>query len=374
MRSGSIRPRLNSSPSSSRVPARCRFLLVIIGRPEFAAPWSDHSYVTTLTLSRLSRSDAAALIHQVAGDRGVPAEAEAEIVSRADGMPLFVEELTKSCCEWRKQQTVSSVTDTASAFRRHCSECIPTTLQGLLLARFDRLDRGKEIAQAGAVIGREFSFELLRAAMSMDEPILISALDELVTSGLVFRRGSPEQTTFVFKHALVRDTAYNMLPRQQRQKLHASVARSYEEQLPETVETQPELLAYHCREAGEPIKAIGYLIAAAERALQRSATIEALAHLAQAQDLIPPCQNRERLQLELKLEITSARALLAPRGYTAPETHDAYGRARECCKALDDQTSLPLIHSRPWVKRGAPQIINRRSGTAGIILLGRTQQ
>ena len=325
-----------------------RLLLVIIARHEFVPPWPEHSYVSTLALPRLSQSDAAALIHQVAGDRGVPAEAEAEILSRADGVPLFLEELTKSCCELA--QTADCFERGGSAYQRHCRECIPATLQGLFLARLDRLDRGKEVAQAGAVIGREFSFELLRMATSMDEPTLLGALDELVTSGLVFRRGSPSQATFVFKHALVRDTAYNMLPRRRRRELHASVARSYEEYLPETVETRPELLAYHCWEAGEPIKAIGYLIAAAELELQRSATIEAQAHLAQARDLISALpENRERLQLELKLEITVGRALIARRSYTAPETREAYRRARILWEALGDQAWLPLIIVGQWI-------------------------
>lgn len=328
-----------------------RLLLLIIGRPEFVPPWPDHSYVTTLALSRLSYSDAAALIHQVAGDRGVPAYAEAEILSRAEGVPLFIEELTKSCCEMLSAGCFEREDPLQlSANRRYCSECMPATLQGLLLARLDRLDRGKEVAQAGAVIGREFSFELLRTAMSMDEPMLVSALDQLVTSGLVFRRGSPPQATFVFKHALVRDTAYNMLPRRRRRELHAGVARSYEEHFPETIETRPELLAYHCREAGEPIKAIGYLIAAAELELQRSATTEAQAHLAQARDLISALpENTERLQLELKLEITVGRTLIARRSYTAPETRETYRRARILWEALGDQAWLPLIIVGQWV-------------------------
>jgi class 3 adenylate cyclase/DNA-binding response OmpR family regulator/predicted ATPase len=321
-------------------------LLVIVGRPEFAPPWPDHSYVTALTLTRLSRWEAAALIHRVAGDRGVPVKVEAEIVARADGVPLFVEELTKCVLE----RDANDGDHTPEPVEPYAVRSIPTTLQGLLLARFDRLGRGKEVAQAGAVIGREFSFELLHMIAGIDEPTLTSALDRLVSSGLAFRRGSPPHATFVFKHALVRDAAYHMLPRQQRRKLHANVVRSYEENFQETIKAQPELLAYHCREAGKPVEAIAYLLVAAERALQRSATTEALSQLAQARELISAApESRNRLQLELTLEITSARAFLAARGYTAPETREAYGRARDRCEALDDQGSLPLILHGQWL-------------------------
>jgi class 3 adenylate cyclase/predicted ATPase len=321
-------------------------LLVIVGRPEFTPPWPDHSYVTTLTLTRLSRWDAAALIHQVAGDRGVLAEAEAEIVSRADGVPLFVEELTKSVLE----RHADGSDHTPEPVEPYAARTIPMTLQGLLLARFDRLGRGKEVAQAGAVIGQEFSFELLHMIAGTDEPTLTSALDQLVSSGLAFRRGLLPHATFVFKHALVRDAAYDTLPRQQRRELHANVVRSYEESFQETVKAQPELLAYHCREAGLALEALAYLLAAAERALQRSATTEALLHLAQARELISDVpESRNRLRLELALEITSARALLATRGYTAPETREAYWRARERCEALGDQGSLPLIIHGQWL-------------------------
>ena len=322
-----------------------RLLLVIVARPEFAPPWPEHSYVTALALPRLNQSDSAALIAQVAGERRVLESIQAEIIARADGVPLFVEELTKAILE-------SSATGCGGALRPRSAGAapIPATLHGLLLARFDRLGRGKSAAQAGAVIGREFSLALVRAITGMDEPTLLGALDQLLASGLVLRRGSPPEATFIFKHALVRDAAYGMLSRDRRQTLHASVARAYEENLPETAQVQPELLAYHWREGGEPIKAVSYLLTAAERALYRSATTEALSHLAQARKLISnQPANKQRLQLELTLELTSARALLATRGYTAVETREAYRRARERCEALSDQSSLPLIMHGQWL-------------------------
>jgi class 3 adenylate cyclase/DNA-binding response OmpR family regulator len=231
-----------------------RLLLVIAGRPEFVPSWPDYSHVAGLALSRLSRADSGLLVHHAAGDRPVSALIEDEIVSRADGVPLFVEELTRSVLERRM----------AGARKRASS--IPTTLHGLLLARFDRLDSTKEIAQAAAVIGREFSFELLRLITNVDDNALTRGLDRLVSSGLAFCRGALPQASFVFKHALVRDAAYDMLPRERRRALHGAVARAYEERFPEAAITEPELLAYHWREGGEPAKAITYLLAAAERA------------------------------------------------------------------------------------------------------------
>ena len=322
-----------------------RLLLVIVARPEFVPPWPEYSYLTTLALSRLSSSDSALLIHQAAGSRRFPAAIEADIIARAEGVPLFVEELTKSALENSADGGNGAALGSSAAG----TAPIPSRLHGILLARFDRLDRSKAVAQAGAVIGREFSFELLRLIADLDEPALLGALDELVSSGLAFRRGPRPQATYVFKHALVRDAAYGMLLRERRQTLHRDVARAYEESLPEAAQAQPELLAYHWRQAGDPIKATGYLLIAAERALQRSATPEALSQLAQARELISNLGERDRPQFELKLEMSMARAFLAARGYTAPETREAYRRAREQCEVLGEEAQLPLIIHGQWL-------------------------
>ncbi len=317
-----------------------RLLLVIIARPEFVPPWPGYSYLTTLTLPRLSRADSALLMQQIAGERRISVAVESDIIARGDGIPLFVEELTKAVLEYS--------TEHGGPHAR--ASLIPASLQALLLARLDRLDSGKWAAQAGAVIGREFSYELLHMVAGLDEDMLASALEELVSSGLIFRRGAPPQVTFVFKHALVRDAAYEMLPRSERQKLHAKAAQALELDFPEVALSQPELLAYHFREAGQPLKSIGYLIAAAENALLRSASAEAMAVLTQGRALTATVpEGDERLQLELKLQITGARALLATRGYTAPETRAAYRRARERCEALGDEAWLPLIIHGQWL-------------------------
>jgi tetratricopeptide (TPR) repeat protein len=322
-------------------------LLLVVGRPEFVPPWPEHWYLTTLVVPRLSRSNSALLIHKVTGERRISVSTEAEIVSRAEGVPLFVEELTRSVLENEGSGDTGGPPRVCSP---NAAAPVPATLQGLLLTRLDRLGSAKEVAQAGAVIGREFSFELLHMIAGMDEPALLGALNQLVASGLLFRRGAPPETTFVFKHELVRDAVYGLLLRQRRRTLHASAARALEEEFPEIAKSQPELLAYHFRAANHQIKGISYLLVAAERALLRSASVEALSHLAMARELTEALpKSNERLQLELKLEIATARAFLATRGYTALNTREAYGRARQCCEALGDEAALPLIIHGQWL-------------------------
>lgn len=319
-----------------------RLLLVIVARPEFVPPWPEYSHQTSLALPRLSHADSALLIRQLAGEERIPVAVEAEIIARADGVPLFVEELTKSVLE-----NTSSGSGNGTPGSPADEMPIPSTLHGLLLARFDRLDRGKVVAQVGAVIGREFSFELLRLVAGFDEPSLLNAQDQLVSSGLAFRRGAPPEATYVFKHALVRDAAYGMLLRERRQTLHASVARAYEIHFPEIAEAQPEMLAYHCREGGMPTKAIGYLIAAADQALLHSAMTEALSHLARARGLIDGLPTTPELRRqEIKLQVVLANALMPTKGHSAPETKAAAQRARqlvEQAEALGEAPEDPLL-------------------------------
>jgi predicted ATPase/class 3 adenylate cyclase/DNA-binding response OmpR family regulator len=321
-----------------------RLMLLVVARTEFALPWPEHPSTSTLVLPRLSRVDSVRLVQRTAGERRIPQAIEAEIVARADGIPLFLEEVTKSVLE-------SSASDCdVGSFSGSHRQTIPATLQALLLARLDRLGRGKEVAQIAAVIGREFSFDILKIIGGIEEKTLIAALDELVKSGLMFRRGLAPHGSFVFKHALVRDAAYEMRIRANRQKLHGEVARCYEEHFPEIAETQPELLAYHFRQAGNPIKSANYLLVAAQRALLSSASAETLAHLTLARELITSLpESSERLRLQLQLEVTFARTLLATSGYTDPETRAAYRRARQCCEALGDQHFLPLTMHGQWI-------------------------
>jgi predicted ATPase len=299
--------------------------------------------LTTLVLPRLGRADSALLIEQAAGARQIPAAVAADIITHADGVPLFVEELIKSFLENSANGGNGGAFGSATAG----TGPIPSTLHGLLLARLDRLDCGKAVAQAGAVIGREFSFELLRLVTGLEQAALLGALDQLTSSGLAFRRGAPTQATYVFKHALVRDAAYGMLLRERRQTLHASVAQAYENHFPETVVAQPEILAYHYREGGMPTKAIGYLIAAADRALLRSATAQALSHLARARELIDSLPaNAARRREEIKLQVVLANALMPTKGHSAPETKAAAERGRllvEQAETLGEPAEDPLL-------------------------------
>jgi class 3 adenylate cyclase/predicted ATPase len=327
---------------------RLRVLMLATLRPDpkFSPPWPAHAHVTAVELRRLTDSDAELLVERVAGGKHLPKAVKSQILLPTEGVPLFVEEMTKSVLE------TGVLRERGGNYELGGSQLqsIPKTLNGSLIARLDRLGRGREIAQIGAVIGRQFSFELLHMLASLDEPKLVDALDELVASGLVFRRGAAPEATFVFKHALVRDAAYAMLPRDRRQALHASVARAYEQGFADTVETQPDLLAYHYVRGAHAAEAIGYLVTAAEQALLRSAAKEALSHLGEAEELISTLpENTDRRKLHLKLEITLGRALLAARGYTARETREAYRRARQRCEVLGDEAPLPLIMHGQWV-------------------------
>jgi class 3 adenylate cyclase len=252
-------------------------LLLITFRPEFQPPWTGLAHVSTLNLSRLGRREGAALAALVASDRRLPEEITAEIVERSDGIPLFVEELTKVVVEAGAQGAEAKRTLAGAPLS---APTVPATLHASLIARLDRLGAAaKGTAQVAAVIGREFSYELLAPVAQQSEPELRAALDRLTDAGLVFCRGAPPHATFLFKHALVRDAAYGTLLRGRRQELHTRVAATLEQQFPEAVATEPERLAQHCAEAGLAEKAIQYWLAAGQRSLARSATAEAVAQL-----------------------------------------------------------------------------------------------
>jgi predicted ATPase len=216
-------------------------LLIITFRPEFDAPWVGQSHVTSLTLNRLGEREAAAIVARLVGNKALPADVLAEIVERTDGIPLFVEEMTKAVLEAESEarRTAAAVPSPALA--------VPASLHASLMARLDRLGPAKEVAQIGAAIGRGFSHALLAAAAArMPEAELLSALDRLVGTGLLFRQGVPPQASYLFKHALVQDAAYGTLLREPRRALHARIAEAIESQFAETAESRPEILAHHC--------------------------------------------------------------------------------------------------------------------------------
>ena len=251
-------------------------LVLITFRPEFKPPWIGQSHVTALTLNRLSRRHGAAIVERLTGGKALPAEVRKQIVAKTDGVPLFVEELTKTILE----SGLLREEDDRYALQGPLPPlAIPSTLHDSLTARLDRLVPVKEVAQIGAAIGREFSYELLAAVAPLRQNELHEALARLEDAELVFRRGTPPHATFTFKHALVQDAAYESMLRSKRQQVHAAIARVLEERFPETAETKPEVLAQHYCEAGMPERCIDYRLRAGHRAAELSANVEGVGHL-----------------------------------------------------------------------------------------------
>ena len=318
-------------------------LLIVTFRPEFNAPWVGLPHVTAQTLNRLGEREAAAIVARLVGNEELPADVMTEIVERNDGIPLFVEEMTKAVLEAEGEgaarRTTAGVPPTAMG--------VPASLHASLMARFDRLGPAKEVAQIGAAIGREFSHALLAAVVRKPEAELNTALDRLIQSGLLFRQGVPPHASYLFKHALVQDAAYGTLLREPRRALHARIAETLESQFAEIAESQPELLARHYTEAGQIEEAAGLWGKAGQRSLERSALVEAAAQLTRALDQIatlPATPSRRREQI--KLQVALITPLLHVKGYAAPETRAAVEQARlliDQAEALGEAPEDPLL-------------------------------
>ena len=320
-----------------------RVLLLATFRPEFVPPWIGRPHVTSLTINRMAERDVDAIIDGVAGNKPIPESVRKDIIERTDGIPLFVEEMTKAVLEAESEgsakQLAASVPSPAHA--------VPASLHASLMARLDRLGSAKDVAQIGAAIGREFSHALLAAVAGKPGADLGSALDRLIAAGLLFRQGVPPQATYLFKHALVQDAAYGTLLREARRGLHARIAEVLEGQFTEIANNQPELLARHCTEAGLTEKAVGLWGKAGQRSLERSALVEAVEQLTRAIGLIAtlaptPALRRE----EIKLQVALITPLLHVKGYAAPETKAAAERANlliEQAKALGEPLEDPLL-------------------------------
>jgi tetratricopeptide (TPR) repeat protein len=319
---------------------RLPVLLVITFRPEFRPPWTGHAHVTMLNISRLDRHEGAALAGSLTGT-SLPSHVVAEIVERADGIPLFVEELTKAVVETGAgDQGIGKAVSRAS----HPLLNVPATLHASLMARLDHLgSAAKEVAQVAAAIGREFSYELLTVVAQQSEEVLNASLQRLIDAGLVFRRGTPPQEILLFKHALVRDVAYGMLLRGDRRQNHARIGRALEEQLQEA---PPEILAHHFSAAGLPDKAIAYWVQAGERATLRSAYAEALSHLNKGLGLLGELADaRERDRCELSLRTALGSVFVPTKGYAATETVATFKRAAELLQATGDARLRAVIHN-----------------------------
>ncbi|MCZ6875936.1 MAG: AAA family ATPase, partial [bacterium] len=304
-------------------------LNVLVYRPTFVPSWPSQSHMTPLTLNRLERPQVEALITRLAGGKSLPDEVVAHIVGKTDGVPLYVEELTKMLLE---SDLLHEETDRYTLTGSLATAAIPSTLHDSLMARLDRLPTVREVAQLGAVLGREFAYEMLQALAMLEEPALQEGLSQLVSTELLYQRGRPPRATYTFRHALIRDTAYQSMLRRTRQQYHEQVARLLEASFPEVVETQPELLAHHYTEAGQVEAAISYWQQAGQRALQRSAQVEGAAHLTRGLALLTTQpETPERLQQELDLQVMLGPALIATKGHAAPEVEHSYARARELC-------------------------------------------
>jgi predicted ATPase/class 3 adenylate cyclase len=312
-------------------------LLIVTFRPEFEPAWIGRPYVTALTINRLAQRDIEAMIDHVVGNNLIPAGVQKDIIEHTDGIPLFVEEMTKAVLEAgteeEAQRTAATVPSTALA--------VPASLHASLMARLDRLGPAKEVAQIGAAIGREFSHALLSAVTRKQQADLGSALDRLVRAGLLFRQGVAPHETYLFKHALVQDAAYETLLRSRRQDLHGRIAMEIETQFAEIGEQRPELLAHHATQAGLIERAVVQWGKAGRKSVSRSAMVEAVSQLRRGLELVPALSDTpERQRLELELQSALGGALVASRGIAAPETGSAYARARVLCEQLGDSVSL----------------------------------
>src|ERR1700691_1952300 len=323
--------------------ASLNVLLIVTFRPEFVPPWIGRPHVTSLTLNRLTQRDIDAMIDRVVGNKQLLASIRQDIIERTDGIPLFVEEMTKAVLEaegeTEVQRTAAVVPSPALA--------VPASLHASLMARLDRLGSAKEVAQIGAAIGREFSHALLAAVVRRPEAELTSALERLTAAGLLFRQGVPPHATYLFKHALVRDAAYGTLLREPRRSLHACIAEALESQFADIAENQPELLARHCTEAGLIEKAAGLWSKAGQRSLARSALVEATEQLTRALGQIATLPATPALRREqIKLQVALANALMHVKGYAAPESKAASERARlfiAQAEALGETPEDPLV-------------------------------
>ena len=323
--------------------ATLRVLLIVTFRPEFEPPWVGRPHVTALTLNRLTVREIDAMIDSVVGNKPIPVGIRQDIVERADGIPLFVEEMTKAVLEAESEgaaiQNAAAIPPSVLA--------VPASLQASLMARLDRLGPAKEVAQIGAAIGREFSHALLSAVVSKPEAEFAPALDRLLAAGLLFRQGVPPNATYLFKHALVQDVAYGTLLREPRRALHARIADVLESQFAEIAESQPELLARHYTEAGVTEKAARLWGKAGSRSLARSAFKEAAEQLTRAISQTAtlshtPTSRREDIRLHAALR----NVLVHLKGYAAPESKAALERTRllvEQAERLEEPAEDPLL-------------------------------
>jgi class 3 adenylate cyclase/predicted ATPase len=312
-------------------------LTLLTLRPEFQTPWPALAHQTSLALTRLTRRQVGELMRKKTGD-ALPEAVIEQVYDRAGGVPLFVEEFTKM------------VQESGARGQSLLGREIPATLQDLVTARLDRMEGEREVAQLAAALGREFSYELLAAVETVDEPALQAELAKLVQAEILYPKGRPPRCTYIFKHALLEDALYNALVKSKRQQFHRRIAETLAARFPQTVETRPELLAHHFTEAGLPDQAIGYWLKAGLGSRERSANVEAIGHLKKGLELLGTLEeSSERGSQELQFLSPLGTAYIAARGYAAPEVGPVFQRARELCERIGQPPQLFAIMWGTWV-------------------------
>jgi class 3 adenylate cyclase/predicted ATPase len=328
-----------------QVPA-ASILLIMTSRPEFRPPWGNRSHFTYLTINRVTRQQTELMVERVTGGKTLPAEVLQQIVAKTDGVPLFVEELTRMVLESDLLRDQGNRYELSSALP---PLAIPSTLQDSLMARLDRLATVKEVAQVGAALGRTFHYELLRATAAVDDTTLLRSLAKLAESDLLHQRGVPPDATYIFKHALIQETAYQSMLVSRRQQLHKRIADTLVERFPETTGTQPELVAHHYTEAGLADQAISYWQQAGQRAVERSASIEGIGHFTKGLNILAKLPDtRGCLQRELALRTALGPALMSTKGLGAHEVGENYTRALTLCRQVGERSELFAVLRGLW--------------------------
>lgn len=323
-------------------------MLLVTFRPEFEPPWIGRSYVTALIMNRLTEHQVSVMIDRVVGNKRLPASICHDIMERSDGIPLFVEEITRAVLEAAETERTP---ERAAAV---VPSPVPASLHASLMARLDRLGSAKAIAQIGAVIGRGFSHALIAAVAQKSQRELETELEKLTAAGLLFRDGAPPHATYLFKHALVQDAAYGTLLRGSRRQLHGRIADVLEKEFPEIVDVQPELLAKHCAEAGLNEEAIRYWRRAGEKAVRRASNREAIEHFSQALTLNekqPPDVGRSLTELAILSQLGPA--LMSVHGWSAPQVGIALERAEHLARKLESSVDLAPPLAGLWLFRTA---------------------
>ena len=311
---------------------------VLTYRPDFVPSWSMHSHMIPITLNRLERPEVEALIGHQASAKQVPPAVVEHIVTKSDGVPLYVEELSKSILA---SEFLHEEEDRYTLTGKLSEISIPATLQDSLMARLDRLPTLREVAQMGSVLGREFAYEMLRAVVGLEEPQLQSSLEQLVADELLYQRGRLPRSKYIFKHALIQDAAYQSLLKRTRQQCHKRVAQLLEEQFGEIVEVHPELLAHHYAEGADPEHAVDYWRKAGERARAQSANLEAIAYFGKGIEALQELsESEERARQELSLQVSLGHANVVAKGHGSMGAATAYARALTLCEELGDVSDL----------------------------------